>query len=327
MVVNQSRTPPAVTVLCGGVGAARFLAGAIQVTAPSSISAIVNTGDDAVINGLAISPDLDTVVYTLAEAIDPARGWGLAGETWNLMDALERYASVRPPSSEAAITWFQLGDRDLATHLYRTARRREGATLTEITAEIAAAWNVDVRVLPMTDDEVSTHLVLEDGQTLAFQDYFVRLHHDVPVSDVRIDTAGAAPTAAVLAAIKNAATVVIAPSNPLVSIQPLRALPGIDAALARRRDSVVAVSPIVGGKALKGPAERLLRELGHDPTVAGVARLYAPIADALVIDPVDRELVPDVEATGMRAIVTPSVMSTPAAAADLARATIAAARS
>ena len=134
------------TVLCGGVGAARFLAGAIQVTAPSSITAIVNTGDDAVINGLAISPDLDTVVYTLAEAIDPQRGWGLAGETWNLMDALERYAAVRPPSSEAAITWFQLGDRDLATHLYRTARRREGATLTEITAEIAAAWNVDVRV-------------------------------------------------------------------------------------------------------------------------------------------------------------------------------------
>ena len=194
-------------MLCGGVGAARFLAGAVQVVEPSSITAVVNTADDAVINGLAISPDLDTVVYTLAGAIDPERGWGLGGETWTAMDALERYAAVRPASSEAAITWFRLGDRDLATHLYRTARRAEGATLTEITAEIAAAWNVSVRILPMTDDAVSTRLVLGDGAELAFQDYFVRLRHDVEVSAVHIDTAGAArPTAAVLAAIGEAAS-------------------------------------------------------------------------------------------------------------------------
>jgi LPPG:FO 2-phospho-L-lactate transferase len=313
-----------VTVLCGGVGAARFLAGAVQVVEPSSITAVVNTADDAVINGLAISPDLDTVVYTLGAGIDPERGWGLSGETWNAMEALTRYVPVKPPSSDAAITWFRLGDRDLATHLYRTSRRIEGATLTEITAEIAAAWGVGVRVLPMSDNLVSTHLVLGDGEELAFQDYFVRLHHDVAVADVRIETGTAQPTAAVEAAIGDAATVVIAPSNPLVSIQPLRALPGIDETLARRRDSVVAVSPIVGGKALKGPADRLLRELGHEPTVVGVARLYAPIAATLVIDTADRGLAGAVEGAGMRAVVTPSVMSTPEAAAALARVTLAA---
>jgi LPPG:FO 2-phospho-L-lactate transferase len=313
------------TVLCGGVGAARFLAGAIHVVEPSSITAVVNTADDAVINGLAISPDLDTVVYTLGGAIDPERGWGLAGETWTAMDALSRYVGVRPPSSGAATTWFRLGDRDLATHLYRTARRLEGATLTEITTEIAAAWGVGVRILPMSDDTVSTRLVLGGGEELSFQDYFVRLQHDVEVAAVRIEVGTALPTAAVETAIGEAATVVIAPSNPLVSIQPLRALPGIDDALGTRRQSVVAVSPIVGGRALKGPADRLLRELGHEPTVVGVARLYAPIAATLVIDTADRELADAVEAAGMRAVVTPSVMSTPDAAANLARVTLAAA--
>jgi LPPG:FO 2-phospho-L-lactate transferase len=317
---------PAITVLCGGVGAARLLAGAVDVVAPASIAAIVNTADDAVINGLAISPDLDTIVYTLGRGIDPERGWGLADESWQAMDALERYARVRPSGSAAAITWFRLGDRDLATHLYRTARRAEGATLTQITAEIAAAWGVGVRVLPMSDDPVATMLVLGDGSELAFQDYFVRLRHDIEVSGVRIDAAGAQPTAAVRAALEDAETVVIAPSNPLVSIQPIRALPGIDEALSRRRESVVAISPIVGGRALKGPADRLLRELGHEPTVAGVARIYAPIASMLVIDPVDAELADAVAAAGMRPVTVPSVMSTRNAAAALAAATLAAVR-
>ena len=314
------------TVLCGGVGAARLLAGAVDVVDPASIAAVVNTGDDTVINGLAISPDLDTVVYTLGGAIDPERGWGLRDESWQAMDALERYASVRPAGSGAAITWFRLGDRDLATHLYRTARRAEGATLTDITAEIAAAWSVGVRVLPMSDDPVATRLALADGSELAFQDYFVRLRHDVEVSAVRFDVAAARPTAAVRAALDDAETVVIAPSNPLVSIQPIRALPGVDDALARRRDSIVAISPIVGGRALKGPADRLLRELGHEPTVAGVARIYAPIAATLVIDPVDAELADAVAAAGMRPVVAPSVMSTREAAAALAAATLAAVR-
>lgn len=288
------------------------------------LTAIVNTADDAVVNGLAISPDLDTVVYTLARAIDAERGWGLDGETWNAMAALERYGAVRPDGSDSAVTWFRLGDRDLATHLYRTVRRAEGATLTEVTDEIRRAWDVPVRVLPMSDGTVATHLLLPDGGELAFQDYFVRLRHGVEVAGVRIDVASSLPTVETLAAIEDAATIVIAPSNPLVSIQPLRSLPGVNDALVRRRDRVVAVSPIVGGHALKGPAERMLRELGHDASVVGVARLYTDVASALVIDPVDAELAGYVEAVGMRPIVAPSVMSTPEAAAALARATLAA---
>jgi LPPG:FO 2-phospho-L-lactate transferase len=318
----MGHNPPEVTVLCGGVGAARFLAGAVQVVEPSSIVAVVNTADDAVINGLAISPDLDTVVYTLADAIDRDRGWGQAGETWNAMDALDRYATERPEASNAAVTWFRLGDRDLATHLYRTVRRTEGATLTEVTSEIAAAWGVRVRVLPMTDGTVSTMLIQPDGTELAFQDYFVRLRHGVEVAGVRIEIGTAQPSAEVLAAIGDAETVVIAPSNPLVSIQPLRSLPGVDEALAKRRESVVAVSPIIGGRALKGPADRLLRELGHEPTVVGVARLYASVAQALVIDPVDASLASAIEAAGMHAVITPSVMTSPLVAADLASATL-----
>jgi LPPG:FO 2-phospho-L-lactate transferase len=311
-----------ITVLCGGVGAARFLTGAIQIVDPSAVTAIVNTADDAIFNGLAISPDLDTVVYTLAAAIDRERGWGLSGESWNAMDALERYGAVRPAGSRSAVTWFRLGDRDLATHLYRTVRRAEGATLTEITDEIRRAWDVAVRVLPMTDGTVATRLRLPDGSELAFQDYFVRLQHGVEVAGVDIATGTSKPTADAVAAIDDAATIVVAPSNPLVSIQPLRSLPGVDDALTRRRDSVVAVSPIVGGHALKGPAERLLRELGHEATVVGIARLYADIASVLVIDPVDADLAADVEAAGMRAVVAPSVMSTPEAAAALALATL-----
>lgn len=319
---NGPEIPGPVTVLCGGVGAARFLTGAVQVVDPSSVTAIVNTADDAVINGLSISPDLDTVVYTLAAAIDRERGWGLSGESWNAMEALERYGAVRPAGSRSAVTWFRLGDRDIATHLYRTVRRAEGATLTEITDEIRRAWGVAVRVLPMTDGTVATRLRLPDGSELAFQDYFVRLQHGVEVAGVDIDAGASKPTAEALAALDEAATIVVAPSNPLVSIQPLRSLPGVDDALARRRERVVAVSPIVGGHALKGPAERMLRELGHDATVVGVARLYADIASVLVIDPVDADLADDVAAAGMRALVAPSVMSTPEAAAALARATL-----
>ena len=314
--------PDRVTVLCGGVGAARFLTGVVQVVDQARITAIVNTADDAVINGLAISPDLDTVVYTLAGAIDSERGWGLGGETWNAMDALGRYAAVRPAGSDAALTWFSLGDRDLATHLYRTVRRAEGATLTEITDELRRAWGVGVRVLPVTDGTMATRLVLPDGSLLAFQDYFVRQRHGIEVAGIDITIGDSVPTPAALAAITGAEIVVVAPSNPLVSIQPLRSLPGVDPALEARRDRVVAISPIVGGHALKGPAERMLRELGHEASVVGVARLYAPIASALVIDPVDADLADRVEAAGMRAVVAPSVMSSPEAAAALARSTL-----
>jgi LPPG:FO 2-phospho-L-lactate transferase len=307
-----------VTVLCGGVGAARFLRGLLEVVEPTDVAAVVNTGDDTVLHGLSISPDLDTVVYTLAGAIDPERGWGLAGETWRAMDALQRYVGVRPSGSDAAPDWFNLGDTDLATHFYRTARLAEGATLTDVTREIVAAWGQQLQVLPMTDGRFRTVVLLGDGTELSFQDYFVRLRHSVPVSGVRFDhvaelTVGAAQ------AIDSARHVIIAPSNPIVSIAPLRALPTVDERLAARRDSVVAVSPIVGGAALKGPADRMLTELGHEASVVGVANLYAPIAATLVVDTVDADLAPLVEAAGMRCIVTDTVMSAPGVGASLAR--------
>jgi LPPG:FO 2-phospho-L-lactate transferase len=319
-----------IAVLCGGVGAARMLRALAEVTDPSETVAIVNTADDTTMHGLAISPDLDTVVYTLAGAIDPDRGWGLAGETWLAMASLNRFEPTRPASSKAGATWFNLGDRDLGTHLYRTGRLHEGATLTEVTAEIAAAFGLRQVLLPMTDQPVRTIVTLANGSAgqrrdVPFQEYFVRLRHDVRVSAVRFDGADvAAPGAAVLDALSTAATIIIAPSNPLVSIAPIRALAGVDDLLARRRDKVVAVSPIVGGAAIKGPADRMLVELGLEPSVVGVARLYAPIADALVIDPVDAHLADEVASAGIRAVIVPSVMKDRATSAALASATLAA---
>jgi LPPG:FO 2-phospho-L-lactate transferase len=315
-----------IAVLCGGVGAARFLVALARVVAPADTIGIVNTGDDTVMHGLAISPDLDTVTYTLAGAIDPDRGWGLADESWRAMEALQRYAAVRPRSSAAAPTWFNLGDRDLATHFYRTARLDEGATLSEVTAEICAAWGIEQRLVPMSDQTVSTVVTLAGGDEVSFQEYFVKLRHSVPVQAVRFVGAGEAELSpGVDDSLKSAECVVIAPSNPIVSIGPIRALHGVDPTLGDRRSSVVAISPIVGGFALKGPADRLLSELGHEPSVVGVARLYAPIAGTLVIDPIDSHLAAAVEAEGMRAVITPSVMSTPEIGSELARASLRAA--
>lgn len=318
-------TTSSITVLCGGVGAARLLRGLVLAVEPASVTAVINTGDDTELHGLWISPDIDTIVYTVAGAIDPERGWGLRDETWRAMEALGRYADVRPEGSGAAPTWFNLGDTDLATHFYRTARRREGATLTEITDEIRRAWGLEVTMLPMADEPYATLVTLADGATVSFQDYFVRLRHDVPVT--RLEFSGDARlTGATKEALTDADVVIVAPSNPLVSIGPMRSLPGTDELLTARRDSVIAVSPIVGGAALKGPADRMLVELGHAASVVGVAELYAPIAGALVIDPVDAEHAPAIEALGVRAVVAPSIMSTPDKAADLARACLSAVR-
>lgn len=314
-------------VVCGGVGAARFLRALDGVWAADRTVGVVNTGDDTVLHGLAISPDLDTITYTLAGAIDPDRGWGLRDETWRAMEALARFVPVRPAGSAAAPTWFNLGDQDLATHFYRTARLAEGATLTEVTAEITAAFGLRQRLVPMSDQRITTMVSLPDeGIEVPFQEYFVQRRHGVPVDGVRFDAApGATLTPAAHAALADSAAVIIAPSNPLVSIGPIRSLAGVDEVLAARRDTVVAVSPIVGGAALKGPADRMLTELGHEASVVGIARLYAPIAATLVIDPVDAHLAADVEAAGMRAVVTPSIMSTPDVAHELARRTLAAA--
>jgi len=314
-----------ITVLAGGVGAARFLSGLMQVTTPGDITAIVNTGDDVVLHGLHISPDLDTVTYTLAGAINPEMGWGLSGETWQAMDALKRYGDMRPLASNAGATWFRLGDRDLATHLYRTHRLREGASLSEVTAEIVSAWGLGLRVLPMSDDRVETRVVVVGEGEVGFQEYFVARQHSVAVEAIRLDgVEQAQPAPGALDALSSAATVVIAPSNPIVSIGPVLAVPGVRDAVAARRHHVIAVSPIIAGAALKGPADRMLAELGHESSVIGVARLYADIASTLVVDSADAELAHEVEAEGVRCIVAETVMSSPAIAAALAETVVAA---
>jgi LPPG:FO 2-phospho-L-lactate transferase len=309
-----------ITVLCGGVGAARLLAGMVRVVPPPEITAVVNTGDDTVLHGLSISPDLDTVTYTVAGAIDPERGWGLAGETWAVMDALRRYEAVRPVGSTAAGTWFGLGDRDLATHLYRTHRLAEGATLSTVTAEIAAAWGLGLRLLPMSDEPIRTMVAVAGEGEIGFQDYFVGRRHSVAITGVRFagaDTARPAP--GLLAALDDAERIVIAPSNPVVSIGPLLAVAGVRPRLEARRADVVAISPIVGGRALKGPADRMLEELGVPVSAAGVAAWYAPVAGTLVVDAEDASLRPEVETLGVRCVVTDTIMGTPERAAALAK--------
>jgi LPPG:FO 2-phospho-L-lactate transferase len=299
-----------IVALAGGVGAARFLRGLIAVVPQSDVAAIVNTGDDIVLHGLHVSPDLDTVTYTLAEAIDPERGWGLSGETWAAMQALDRYGGQ---------SWFRLGDKDLATHMFRTQRLAEGASLTDVTAEIAAAWGLGLRILPMTDDKVETRITT-GGTEIGFQEYFVGRQHDVPVESVKfagVDEAMAGQS--VIGLITSAERVVICPSNPIVSIGPVLAVPGIKDAVTKRRDDVVAISPIVAGAALKGPADRMLAELGHESSVVGVARLYAPLAATLVIDQADASLASAVEAEGMRCVVAPTIMHGPKEAAALAQ--------
>jgi len=303
--------------LCGGVGAARMLSGLVRVVPPSSVTAIVNVGDDTVLHGLHISPDLDTITYTLAGMDNQETGWGVVGESWVVMEELAQLGGE---------SWFRLGDRDLATHLFRTERLRSGDSLTEVTAAIAARRGIDVRLLPVTDEPVRTMLTLASdtdlgpaGTEVAFQDYFVRLHHDVAVRAVRFAGAESArPSDLVLDALRRAEQIVVCPSNPIVSIGPLLAVPGMPAALTKRRDVITAVSPIVAGAALKGPADRLMAELGVESSVVGVARLYAPWVSTLVIDEADRASASAVEAEGVRCVVAPTVMSSPERAAALA---------
>jgi LPPG:FO 2-phospho-L-lactate transferase len=295
-----------------------MLAGLVRVVSPGALTAIVNVGDDTVLHGLHISPDLDTITYTLADMDNRQTGWGVAGETWTVMDELDRLGGE---------SWFRLGDRDLATHLFRTGLLRSGASLSAVTAAIAARRQIGVRLLPVTDDPVRTMLTLAEstefgppGTEVAFQDYFVRLRHQVAVSAVRFDGAAAArPADGVIAAILEAEQIVVCPSNPIVSIGPLLAVPGVLDALTTRRDAVVAVSPIIAGAALKGPADRLLTELGSESSVVGVARLYAPWVGTLVIDQADREQAGQVEAAGLHCVVAPTIMDSPERSAALAQ--------
>ncbi len=300
-----------IVTLAGGVGAARFLKGLCLVRPPEDLVAVINTADDTVLHGLHISPDIDTVTYSLAGVDNPETGWGLVGETWKVMESLNFLGGV---------TWFQLGDKDLGTHLYRTNRLVDGNSLTAITSEIASQFKIKTKLLPMTDDKVSTFVTLADsGEEISFQEYFVKLKHSVAVSDIRFDgVENSRPGPEVVESIVNAEKIVIAPSNPLVSIGPVLAISEIFSAVQSRRESTVAISPIVGGLALKGPADRLMRELGHEPSVVGVAHLYKDFAGTLVIDNADEDHQKDIEALGMRCVVTDTVMSSPTISASLA---------
>ena len=316
--VPRSYAACVLVALCGGVGAARMLSGLVQAVPPEDIVAVVNVGDDMVLHGLHISPDVDTVTYTLAGMENRDTGWGVADEHWTVMEELGRLGGA---------DWFRLGDRDLATHLFRTGRLRAGEPLSVVTALLAARRGVAVRVLPVTDEPLRTRLTLAEASSLgpagtdvAFQDYFVRLRHEVAVSGVRFEGASSThPAPGVLEALRTAQQVVVCPSNPVVSIGPLLAVPGVQEVLTARRDSVVGVSPIVAGAALKGPADRLMTELGTEASVVGVARLYAPWVGTLVIDVADAAHAGAVEAEGIRCMVAETIMSTPERAAALAR--------
>src|ERR671916_3125416 len=288
-----------IVALAGGVGGAKMARGLQAALSPGDLTVVVNTADDFELYGLHISPDLDTVMYTLAGIADPVNGWGVAGDTRQTLDAIARYGQE---------PWFLLGDQDFATHILRSERLRAGTPLTAVTAELSGALGIRSRILPMTDDRVATLIDTPAGR-LEFQDYFVgrRQSDDVlGVTFAGIERATAHPDA--VAAIRDADAVVIAPSNPIVSVAPILATPGVREALADTAAPIVAVSPIVGGRALKGPAAQMLATLGHEGSALGVARLYAGLIDGLVIDEVDRELELAIELAGPRVLVTATVM-------------------
>jgi LPPG:FO 2-phospho-L-lactate transferase len=288
-----------VVALAGGVGGAKLAAGLQSVLPAGDLSVVVNTADDFDLWGLHICPDLDTVVYTLAGIANPETGWGIAGESFETLNMLGRYGED---------TWFKLGDRDLATHVLRTDRLRSGETLTEVTAGLAGAMGVQSSVLPMSDYPVSTILETPEGR-LEFQEYFVRRGQKDAVLGVELRGIGdARPSREVLAAISGADAIVLCPSNPVVSVSPILALPGMWEVLAESSAPKVAVSPIVGGRALKGPADKMLLSLGHEVSATGVAAMYAGLVDGMVVDTVDAGERAGIEEIGMRVLVTGSVM-------------------
>jgi LPPG:FO 2-phospho-L-lactate transferase len=304
------------TALAGGTGAAKLLRGLARIMDPRDLTVIVNTGDDAEIWGLHISPDLDTVSYTLGGVIDEQKGWGLTGETFHALEQIARFGEP---------VWFNLGDRDLATHLHRTRLLREGRTLTEVTRSIAAALGVTATVLPMSDQPVRTRILGPDGW-LTFQEYFVREKAQVEVHAV--DYAGAAasvPAPGVLEAIASAQAVLVCPSNPITSVGPILAVPGLVEALGATRANVVAVSPIVGGAAVSGPAGRLMASAGLPVSAAGVARAYAAWLDRLVFDEQDRALADEIQLLGVAPVPAPTMMSSREAEITLARRVLSAA--
>ncbi len=304
-----------VAILAGGTGGTKLAHGFAMLgdEVELELTAIANVGDDAEFHGLHVSPDIDALLYTLAGLINTDRGWGVRGETHTAHAMFERLGEE---------SWFTVGDADLATHVHRTRLLREGASLTDATAAMATALGIRARILPASDDRLRTRLETDAGP-LDFQDYFVRLRQEPEVRGIVLDgLATARPSQAVIGAIDGADVVVIGPSNPLVSIGPILELAGMREALAKTVATKIAMSPIIAGKALKGPADRMLASLGHEATALGVARLYAGLVDRFVIDEADVALRPQIQALGMAVDVMPTIMRTDADRAALARAVI-----
>jgi LPPG:FO 2-phospho-L-lactate transferase len=304
-----------VTTLAGGIGAGKFLRGLVRAVLPHEVTVVVNTADDVTIHGLHVSPDLDSVTYWLGDAFDRERGWGRRGETFRATEELRAFG--------AKDAWFNLGDLDLATHLFRTRLLTEGTTLTEVTARLATRFGVASRLLPMSDDPVTTRVtVVTDGEELDlhFQEYWVKRRAQDEVKGVRYEGAERArPAPGVVEAISGADVIVICPSNPVASIGPILAVPGIHDAVAARRDRVVGISGIVGGAPLAGMADRLMPVAGVEVTAAGAADCYRELLAAWVIDEADRGLAARIEATGLRVAVTDTIMADDAKAEALAR--------
>ncbi len=301
-----------VTAIAGGVGGAKLLVGLDAALPPQhELTAIVNTGDDTVIYGVHVSPDVDIVTYWLAGLADRAKGWGLAGDTWKVVEGLR---------SLGAEAWFSLGDRDFATCLHRTERLRAGDSLSSVTDDIRRTFGVRVKVLPMSDDPVRTLIETSDGRTLEFQEYFVKERQEPEVRTVTLSgMEGAKPGPEVLEAIRSADRVIICPSNPVVSVGPILALPGVREALVEHAQ-VTAVTPIVEGKPLKGPADKLLRAVGADVSPTGVARLYADFCNRFALDARDADEAPAISSLGMEPVALDTIMNDDAASLRLAQA-------
>jgi LPPG:FO 2-phospho-L-lactate transferase len=290
-----------VVALAGGIGASKLLVGLNHAMEPRDLSIIVNTGDDIVMHGLAISPDLDIVTYSLAGVINPETGWGFRDETFH---AHEQLAAFGRPA------WFHLGDRDLATHIHRTAMLREGASLSAVAESIRSSLGVKARILPMSDQPVPTMIETDQG-LLHFQEYLVQRRAEPRVRKIIFDgIERAQPAPGVIDALERADAIILCPSNPLISIGPILAVGGIREALRKRRGDVVAVCPIIGGKSLKGPSDRMLLQLGFEASCVGVARMYQDICGTFVIDSVDAPEGRQIEALGMRVVACPTVMRT-----------------
>lgn len=299
-----------IVVLAGGVGAARFLQGVVQLIPQEQLTVIVNTGDDRDFYGLHVSPDIDIVTYTLAGVVDETHGWGIRNDTYNTMQQLTRYGNE---------DWFLLGDRDLATHIHRTNLLRQGKTLSEVTDNLRTQYDLKLRLLPMSDQPVTTHIQTPIG-LLHFQEYMVKHHCADEVQGVTFVGANAArPAPGVLDAIKSAEAILIAPSNPIVSIGTILAVPGIHDALHEASGMIVAVSPIIGGAPIKGPADKLLRGLGMEVSAVGVTRCYRDFLDVMVIDNQDAHLTSEIEDLGIPTVVTDTIMRDDATKAALAR--------